>query len=387
MEDRLLDLTRIPSQVIAENELEFLLDDEYIVPEGIFLYQNEVDAYKTASDSVYNIFKEELASIIEKRDFDFLQLPSEMIDLIIHSHQNKHMHLIGRFDFSGGINGLPIKLLEYNADMPTLLPETMIIQPGFVPIMGGQPYSEMHRRLEVAFSWLTSSTGDGGPPMMLGSSLGHKEDVANMDILLSIAQAEGFETFYADLPEVEFAQNEGVFLETEDGRYIQFDYFLKLIPWEFICFDEPGLLADLHNLLLRDLIKVLNPAYSMVFQSKGFMVRLYEKYPSDFLLKTSFNEADMKYKQYVKKADFGRLGESISVHSTSGRLIEKSEGNLDLSNCIYQEFAQLYKDADDEYYQPGIYTVNGRSAGLSFRRAEKLIVDNDCQFIPHMIKK
>ena len=57
-----------------------------------------------------------------------------------------------------------------------------------------------------------------------------------------------------------------------------------------------------------------------------------------------------------------------------------------MSNCIYQEFAELYKDNYGEYYQPGLYTVMGRAAGLSFRRAEKLIIDNDCQFIPHMIK-
>ena len=385
MEDRLLELSGIPSRVISQNKLEFLLDDEYIVPEGIFIYRQEMYDYTKAVNKIYDIFNEELASIIRKRDFDFLKLPSQMIDLVIHSYENSHMHLLGRFDLSGGINGIPIKLLEYNADMPTLLPESMTIQSGFNPILGGKPYSELEKRLGVGFGWLPKSES-GEPSMMLGSTLGHQEDKANLDILLDIANKEGIDTYYADLPEVEFAQNEGVFLETTGGDYLQFQYFLKLIPWEFICFEEPDLLADLHNLILRDLITVINPAYTLVFQSKALLVRLSNNYPSDFLLKTSFSEKDLKYKQYVKKADFGRLGQSISIHAPGGRIIEETEGDLDMSNCIYQEFAELYKDADGEYYQPGLYTVAGRAAGLSFRRAEKMIVDNDCQFIPHMIK-
>lgn len=36
--------------------------------------------------------------------------------------------LYGRFDLSGGIDGKPIKLIEFNADTPTLLFEKTVIQ-------------------------------------------------------------------------------------------------------------------------------------------------------------------------------------------------------------------------------------------------------------------
>jgi len=39
-----------------------------------------------------------------------------------------HGHLYGRFDLAGGIDGKPIKLLEFNADTPTALFESAIIQ-------------------------------------------------------------------------------------------------------------------------------------------------------------------------------------------------------------------------------------------------------------------
>lgn len=384
MEDRLVELTGIPNEVIQEHELEFLLDDDYIVPEAIFLYSDEVLAFQEAQDEVYRIFKEELQKIVSGRDFNFLGLPSQMIDLIIQSVQKDQMHLLGRFDFSGGINDLPIKLLEFNADMPTLLPESIIIQDGFNPMLEGLPYSELIKRLEVAFNWL-SIAEPNREKMMLGTSFGHEEDIANIDILLNVAAREGFDTLYADLPGVQFSRNEGVFIQADDMSYYKFDYLLKLIPWEFICFEEPELLADLHNIIMNDLLYVLNPAYTMVYQSKAFLVRLADRYQSNYLLRSALDPKVFRGRPYVKKAVFGRLGENITIFDGRGNVTEQTDGDLDVSNCIYQEFAQLYKDEEDEYYQPGMYNVNGKAAGISFRRAEKLIVDNDCQFIPHFV--
>ena len=385
MADRLLDLSGIPDATIKKNELEFLLDDEYIVPEGLFLYKEEVTAFQQAQDEVYKMFRDELHKIVKQGDFGFLGFPKEMIDLIIESVEKDQMHLLGRFDFAGGIDGLPIKLLEFNADMPTLLPESILIQEGFNPILNGLPYCDLHQKLAAAFDQISIDTKGSGKKM-LGTSFGYQEDVANLNILLKAAGKQGFETYYADLPDVEFSRNEGVFLQTLDQSYVRFDYLIKLIPWEFICFEEPELLADLHNLIMNDLIYVLNPAYTMVFQSKAFLVRLAEKYSSKYLLKATHDPAFFSGKPYVKKAAFGRLGEDITIFNSRGGIIEQTKGDLDLSNCIYQEFALLYKDDYGEYYQPGVYNVNGQSAAVSFRRAERLIVNDDCQFIPHFVK-
>jgi len=46
---------------------------------------------------------------------------------------------------------------------------------------------------------------------------------------------------------------------------------------------------------------------------------------------------------------------------------------------------ELYKDEDDDLYQPSVFMVDGRPSCLSFRRGEKLIIDDDAQFIPHII--
>lgn len=38
-----------------------------------------------------------------------------------------HWHIYGCFDLAGGLDGKPIKLLEFNADTPTMLYETALI--------------------------------------------------------------------------------------------------------------------------------------------------------------------------------------------------------------------------------------------------------------------
>ena len=146
------------------------------------------------------------------------------------------------------------------------------------------------------------------------------------------------------------------------------------------------MLDDLHNLVTQDLLKIINPAYSLVFQSKKFLAKLSEQYHSNILLKTTLDSSDFKSRKYVEKVVFGRLGENIRIIDENAQVIESTSGDFGEYDRIYQEFAELYKDDYGEYYQPGIYLVNGNPAALSFRRGEGLIINDDCQFIPHCVK-
>ncbi|EPW5170406.1 glutathionylspermidine synthase family protein, partial [Campylobacter coli] len=58
-----------------------------------------------------------------------LGIPFNLIDAIKMSWENEvHWHLYGRFDLAGGLDGKPIKLIEFNADTPTALFESAILQ-------------------------------------------------------------------------------------------------------------------------------------------------------------------------------------------------------------------------------------------------------------------
>ncbi len=386
MAGRQVDVDGIPEQIIKERGFEFLLEDEYIVPEGIVLNQDEINAFEKAHDEIYGLFQQELGELVLTGQFDFLGLPSKMIDLIIYSYSKKQKHLIGRFDFAGGIDGLPIKVLEFNADTPTMIPESSFIQDAFFDIYkpARAQYNSLERDLEVFFNHLLISDSENHPSL-IATSLGYPEDAAHAEFIMKQAAKEGFEVAYADLPELEFSPGEGVFLPLEGGEYVQADYLYKMVPWEFICFEEPELLDILHDLIMKDLVNVLNPPYALVYQSKMFLDHVSKKYKLPYFLDSSRNQSDFKGRKHVEKASFGRLGENIKIFDEYHQIIEQTSGDFGHFDKVYQEFTNLYKDEYNEYYQLGFFNVDKRGSSISFRRADKLIIDDDAEFIPHFI--
>ena len=101
----------------------------YIADELVVVSNDEVEAYYEAANELYDMFAQAGQYVIDNNLFHELNIPFNLVELIKNSWENDvHWHLYGRFDFAGGIDGKPIKLLEFNADTPTSLYETAIIQ-------------------------------------------------------------------------------------------------------------------------------------------------------------------------------------------------------------------------------------------------------------------
>jgi glutathionylspermidine synthase len=45
----------------------------------------------------------------------------------------------------------------------------------------------------------------------------------------------------------------------------------------------------------------------------------------------------------------------------------------------------MYADEDGDIYQPSMFLVDGRASCISFRRRDDLIIDDDAEFVPHVI--
>ena len=104
-------------------------ETSYISNELVVISEAEAEAYYEASNELYDMFVEAAEHVVENNLFHEIGIPFNLIDLIKESWENDvHWHLYGRFDLAGGIDGKPIKLLEFNADTPTALFETAIIQ-------------------------------------------------------------------------------------------------------------------------------------------------------------------------------------------------------------------------------------------------------------------
>ena len=90
-----------------------------ISDELVVVSEEEAEAYYEATNELYDMFVEAGEYVIENNLFHELNIPFNLVDIIKESWENDvHWHLYSRFDLAGGVNGKPIKLIEFNADTP-----------------------------------------------------------------------------------------------------------------------------------------------------------------------------------------------------------------------------------------------------------------------------
>jgi glutathionylspermidine synthase len=219
--------------------------------------------------------------------------------------------------------------------------------------------------------------------LLVSTLEGYPEDDTNMLILSEAASDAGFEVDFQHIEKVVFSAKEGVFKVNEDGTYTRFDFWFKLVPWEYIAWDEPQLTTILTNLVCSGKTIVLNPAYVILFQSKAILKVLWDLFPNHPLLLACEDEP-LVDKKSVEKVLFGREGANVRIIESSGATSEKKEGEYGEQRKIYQEYVPFLEDESGKSYQAGVFFA-GEACGLGFRKGGK-ILDNQAQFCGHFIE-
>lgn len=391
MVDRIIELTKHANVIntIRENGYAWFVEgenDDYIPMEAVRLAKHEGTALMEAAATCYGFYKEIFDAVVVGNLWSKLEIPEAAVPLIKYSWEQKHPHLLGRFDFAGGLDDIPIKMIEFNADTCTQLPEAAYIQqwlykPIRMKYQGQANY--LAADLERALNNLRVSKPELEPTFLL-TSLGYIEDKLNLEVIKTAAEKAGFQVAYADLEDVIF--DEDAVLLQEGDEYIQYNFMYKLVPWEFIIYEEPELLEILTDLVMNHNLIVLNPAHSIVFQSKNLMSIIYKMHQdSPYLLRTHDNPNPLKNIPMVEKVNFGRLGENIKIIDKKGNILEETDGDWGHFSRIYQEYATMFEDLHDEIYQAGVYVVEGRPSCIAFRRQDSLIIGDDSEFVAHVL--
>ncbi|MES2796444.1 MAG: glutathionylspermidine synthase family protein [Bacteroidota bacterium] len=357
----------------------------YISDYLIQVSENEANKYYEATAELYEMFINSAEHVIKTKNYQALGIPKSLIPMIEYSWENDdHWHLYGRFDLSGGLDGKPIKLIEFNADTATCLPETAIIQ--WASLMANnlsenKQFNTLLESLTYSFSEIKKLNSNLEPAILFSSMSGFPEDSTNVTILKEAASLAGFQVDTEYIEEVEFSKTEGIFKKNQPDNYSNFPFWFKLIPWEFIAEDEPELVEILTELVLGKKIVVLNPAYTLLFQSKGILKILWDLYPNHpLLLETKFEP--IYGKKSVKKVLFGREGSNISIVSSYGIEIKHTDGDYSKQISVYQEFTEFIKD-ENQYLQAGVF-FSSEPCGLGFRKGGE-IIDNKAIFCGHHI--
>ncbi|MEA3373223.1 MAG: glutathionylspermidine synthase family protein, partial [Campylobacterota bacterium] len=324
------------------------------------------------------MYEEAAEHVIRHNLFAELDISSNMIDLIRYSwqHERDH-HIYSRFDLSGGIDGLPIKLIEFNADTPTMLFETAIVQWMLLKHNHLEDTQQFNNLYQAIVQKVKSLQGED-PARFLFSSVDElPEEEATTQLLQKIAADAGGIASFAYLHNVHFHDEQ--ILDQWDNRY---DFWFKLYPWEDISHVHPDLTKLLTSSMQQQKSAVLNPAYTLLYQSKGMLKILYELFPdSPYLLNASFEP--LKKEKYVKKRLFGREGANIDIVDENNRLLLSTPGPYDTFKSVYQAYTPFPRDSAGSYYQAGVF-YSGEACGLGFRKGSE-ILDDLSRFVGHII--
>ncbi|OHE11307.1 MAG: glutathionylspermidine synthase, partial [Sulfurimonas sp. RIFOXYC2_FULL_36_7] len=318
-----------------------------------------------------------------------LGIPFNLVDAIKKSWESDvHWHIYGRFDLSGGIDGKPIKLLEFNADTPTALFETALLQWAILKENGmdeDKQFNNVYDAIRENFKRLITLFDDtelfdekyDGWKILFSSIHGNDEEEATTKLLRQMATDAGFNTGFEYLQNVKFDE-EGIYDRDEN----QYEYWFKLYPWEDIAINEPELATTLTTIMQNQAAIILNPAYTLLFQSKGMLKILYDLFPdSPYLLKASFEP--LKGIKHVEKSVFGREGANVKIVGADGSVLSEQGGEYENHKKVYQEYADLPKDEDGAKYQAGVFFAY-EACGLGFRKGGE-IMNNMSKFVSHVI--
>ena len=220
--------------------------------------------------------------------------------------------------------------------------------------------------------------------LLLSGLEGFPEDDTNLAVLAEAAREAGFYVGIENIEKVEFSPEEGIFkFHADKNYYEQFNFWFSLVPWEFIGWDEPELAKNLTEIITKNKAIVVNPPYTLIFQSKYILKILWDLFPyHPLLLETS--DKPLLGKKQVEKVFFGREGANIRIINSLGQAISAKGGEYFEQEKIYQEFVEFPKDAAGNYYQAGVFFAY-EGCGLGFRRGGE-IIDNLAQFCGHLIQ-
>jgi len=362
---------------------------KYVSDELVTITKEEAEAYYKAGNELYDMYVEAAEYIIENDLFFEIGIPFNLIETIKKSWENDvHWHIYGRFDLCGGIDGSPIKLIEFNADTPTSLFETALLQWALLKennMDEDSQFNNLYEAISNNFKRLITLDEDISSfedsydnwKILFSSVEGNDEEEATTRLLQQMATDAGFNTGFEYIQNVHFDED-GIF-DSDENKY---EYWFKLYPWEDISHDEPELATTLSNIIQNQEAIILNPAYTILFQSKGMLKILYDLFPdSPYLLRTSFEPLDGI--KYVEKCVFGREGANTKIVNSNGDTVESTDGPYDNYKKVYQEYVDFDKDTNSDKYQAGIFFAY-EACALSFRKGGE-IMDNMSKFVGHVI--
>ncbi len=308
-----------------------------------------------------------------------LGVPDHARDVLAASWRRRDPTLYGRFDVAYDGKSPP-KLLEYNADTPTSLFESAVVQwfwleqliaSGELPGDADQ-FNSLHEKLIARWGAIGA-----GRFLHLACMTSSVEDAGTTSYIEDCARQAGLATRLVDMSDVGLSRRGG-FVDRSDR---DIDLLFKLYPWEWM-FDEAFGRAP----ALRE-ARWVEPSWKMLLSNKGMLALAWDRAPGHPNLLPCYFEEDSRARglgtHYARKPLYSREGGNMELHDGASTILGpdlaySGPRHVRQALCRLPEF-------DGNYPVLGCWLVGDEPAGMGVREDVSPITSNHSRFIPHAI--
>ncbi|SEM50217.1 glutathionylspermidine synthase family protein [Nonomuraea pusilla] len=334
---------------------------------------DEVDALEEQVEELHRMCLSAAEHVVSAGRFADFAIPKWAAEEVARSWERRDPYLYGRFDLRYDGTG-PAKLLEYNADTPTSLVESSVVQWYWLQDVhpGDDQWNSVHERLVDRWRELHLPPG---PTHFAFTNMDETgEEAMTVAYLQETAEQAGRETCAVAMEDIGWDALNRRFVDL-DERMIRSAF--KLYPWEWMLADDFGRQAVRHSTWIEPLWKAL-------LSNKALLAVLWELYPGHPNLLPAYLDGPRDLTSYIAKPLLGREGASMRVVTPGG--VESTPGSYGREGYVHQGFEAL---PSFEGQRPvlGAWVVGDAAAGLGIRETSGLITDDTSSFVPHRIEQ
>jgi glutathionylspermidine synthase len=269
------------------------------------------------------------------------------------------------------------KLLEYNAECPAALMETMGTQWQWkadkFPSM--DQANTLYERLVA--HWRTIGPGLPGERVHFVSGRDEPdEDIVTVAAMMDCARAAGIECVGMFIEDLGWDEEEHIFVGPRGERA---HTVFKMYPWDWMLRQTFG-----PNLVdYPDAATWIEPLWRAVTASKAILPVLWEMFPDHPNLLPAYFDDPHGMVEYAAKPVGGWEGAGISLVRIAGD-VSAPERFTDGQPLVFQEYVPL-PDFEGQNLVCGSWVISGAAAGFGFRESASPITNTDARFIPHVL--
>ena len=322
----------------------------------------EVDVLEDATNALHGLCLAAAEHAVRFGRREMLGIPAGAWPIVVRSWERREGSLYGRMDLRWDGTGAPV-LLEYNADTPTALYESAVVQWEWLSCVhpGADQFNGIHEALIAAWAGL------GLPETVHFAAVrGSDEDRGTVEYLRDTAVQAGLSAPFLFMDEIGWDGRRFVDLEERP-----IGAAFKLYPWEWLLREEFG--RHIGGAATR----WVEPAWRLMLSGKGILALLWELFPGHQNLLPAFREAGRTGGPEVCKPLFGREGANVVApgFATAGPYGEEG--------VVHQAWAPL-PCVDGRHAVIGSWVVGGRAVGIGFREDDTPITRDSSRFVPHL---